>query len=264
MTIHVLHRPYFEERYRVNQLLTKHRALIKELEQKIDKSKKSYSASLKRLEVLNTEIHERRNTISKGRNALDSRRALSTGNSPEMLRKNTLLSVDKKESLSMDSLQMSGGEQFGGSPLSFPSMEPSSSGPQDMSPGPSPPSLTRPNRSPPPPNRTPPPPNRTPNKSPSLPNRTPPNRSPSPSIQVDTANGGQSIDVLASELVAKSLASAFRKLQLESQTSPSLPSSLSSPSSPSPSSSPAPSSSPSSSPAPSSSSPSDSIPSSSS
>lgn len=74
----------------------------KDLEQKITESKRSYSESLKRLEVLNTEIHQRRGTL-RGKYLLDPRQVLSTGNSPE--RTHRLLGSTPM-SASVDSLQL--------------------------------------------------------------------------------------------------------------------------------------------------------------
>ena len=80
-------RPYFEERYRCNQKLQQLRLQMQTLENKVASSKKAYSAALKKLEVLNTEIHRRRqSTMSQHRLHLEHRKSFSTGSSPEPMR----------------------------------------------------------------------------------------------------------------------------------------------------------------------------------
>lgn len=112
-------RPYFQERYRVNQQLAKLKGAMKNLEQKINESKQSYSASLRRLEVLNTEMHERRGTISKN-HGLDPRQVASTGTSPLMRRRRE---TDDDDTASLSSLQLSGmAADYCGSTGSLPSI----------------------------------------------------------------------------------------------------------------------------------------------
>ena len=130
-------RPYYEERLRCNQKLQQLRLQMQTLENKIANSKKMYSAALKKLEVLNTEIHRRRqSTLYQHRLHLDSRKSFSTGNSPEPTR--TKLSMRPTSS----SINMGGGasdtesvnslylgdlkDQFSGSTGSLPSIGASS------------------------------------------------------------------------------------------------------------------------------------------
>ena len=89
---------------------------MKGLEQRINESKQSYSASLRRLEALNTEIHERRGFQS-GKFPLDPRKVSSTGSSPEMRR---LRQGELEEVASVDSIQI--GADFHGSTGSLPSI----------------------------------------------------------------------------------------------------------------------------------------------
>ena len=94
---------------------------MKHLEQKINESKQSYSASLKRLEVLNTEMHERRAMHSSSHHYLDPRQISSTGTSPEMMR--ARLQIDTDDVVSVDSLQLSKtAGDFNGSTGSLPSI----------------------------------------------------------------------------------------------------------------------------------------------
>ncbi len=89
---------------------------MKGLEQKINESKRTYSASLRRLEALNTEIHERRGFQS-GKLPLDPRQVNSTGSSPEMRR---MHKGELEEVTSVDSIQI--GADFHGSTGSLPSI----------------------------------------------------------------------------------------------------------------------------------------------
>ena len=58
---------------------------MQSLEQKISASKKAYASALKKLEVLNTEIHRRRQS-SVSQQRFHWRKSCSTGNSPEPMR----------------------------------------------------------------------------------------------------------------------------------------------------------------------------------
>ena len=123
-----LHRPYYQERYRVNQQLVQIRTKIANLDQKIIETKKSYSASLKRLEVLNTEMHQRRGTISDSRKStLDPRIISSAGNTPDATRRRERVrapeGAENLDTLSIDSLQIVDAGQFSGSTSSLPSIE---------------------------------------------------------------------------------------------------------------------------------------------
>ena len=64
------------------------------LENKIAASKKAYAGALKKLEVLNTEIHRRRQS-QQYLHRLDPRKIVSTGNSPEPMR--TRLDIRDRE-----------------------------------------------------------------------------------------------------------------------------------------------------------------------
>lgn len=106
----------------MNQHLAKLKDTMKNLEQKINESKQSYSASLKRLEVLNTEMHERRSTHSVSRHHLDPRQVSSTGTSPEMRRAHMQL-MRAEDVASVDSLQLSKiAADYSGSTESLPSI----------------------------------------------------------------------------------------------------------------------------------------------
>lgn len=90
---------------------------MKGLERKISESKQSYTASLRRLEALNTEIHERRLSLSVGKLPLDPRQINSTGSSPDMRRaRRDIL----EEVTSLDSMQID--LDFHGSTGSLPSI----------------------------------------------------------------------------------------------------------------------------------------------
>ena len=113
------------------------------LENQIATSKKTYAGALKKLEVLNTEIHRRRaSTMSQHHlRHLDSRKSFSTGNSPEPMR--TRLDISKRggsgsfvggaslsgasDTESVSSLQLGDlKDQFSGSTGSLPSIGASS------------------------------------------------------------------------------------------------------------------------------------------
>lgn len=105
----------------MNQHLAKLKDTMKSLEQKIDESKKTYSASLKRLEELNTEMHERRGTYSRSvKSLLDPRKVASTGNTPEMRRASKERRNGEEDLRSVDSLQIAA--DFTGSTGSLPSI----------------------------------------------------------------------------------------------------------------------------------------------
>ena len=99
--------------------MEKLKASMKGLEQKINESKRSYSASLRRLEALNTEIHERRGFQS-DKLALDPRKVNSTGSSPEMRRVLSREQTELEEVTSVDSIQI--GVDYSGSTGSLPSI----------------------------------------------------------------------------------------------------------------------------------------------
>ena len=103
----------------MNQHLEKLKATMKGLEQKINESKQSYSASLRRLEALNTEIHERRG-FQGGKLPLDPRQVNSTGSSPDMRRMQRGNQGELEEVESVDSIQI--GTDFHGSTGSLPSI----------------------------------------------------------------------------------------------------------------------------------------------
>ena len=126
------------------------------LENQIAASKKTYSAALKKLEVLNTEIHRRRRSTMSQQN-LDSRKSFSTGNSPEPMR--TRLDVRTRvrggsgsfvgsgsvslggasDTESVSSLQLGDlKDQFSGSTGSLPSIGASSISENSPSPSPTP------------------------------------------------------------------------------------------------------------------------------
>ena len=94
---------------------------MKSFEQKINESKQAYSASLKRLEVLNTEMHERRGThsgVMRG-GRLDPRQILSAGSTPDL--KRVSRGIDSTDDLrSVDSMCMAVG--YSGSTGSLPSI----------------------------------------------------------------------------------------------------------------------------------------------
>ena len=104
----------------MNQQLEKLKATMKELEHKINESKQCYSASLRRLEALNTEIHERRGFLSSGKLPLDPRQVSSTGSSPEMRRMYQGDRGELEDVVSVDSMQI--GVDFHGSTGSLPSI----------------------------------------------------------------------------------------------------------------------------------------------
>lgn len=110
-------RPYFQERYRVNQQLAKLKETMKNLERRINETKQTYSASLKRLEVLNTELHDARR-VAHSSHRLDPRQVSSTGTSPEMRRH--LLSKTSEED-DVGSLQLNAAD-YSGSTGSLPSI----------------------------------------------------------------------------------------------------------------------------------------------
>lgn len=95
---------------------------MKGLEQKINESKQSYSASLKRLEALNTEMHERRGTFSgpRSRFHLDPRQVASAGSTPDLRRSNKVKDRDEVDSKSVDSMHLAG--DYSGSVGSLPSV----------------------------------------------------------------------------------------------------------------------------------------------
>lgn len=114
----------------MNQYLTRLKAVMKDLEKKISESKQKYAASLKRLDLLNTEMHQRRGTLDSmlhSKSTLDTRRVVSTGNTPEMRRSSGRTNLashgghsmddhSMNDAVSMDSLQMCElGVQFSGS-----------------------------------------------------------------------------------------------------------------------------------------------------
>lgn len=96
----------------MNQQLGKLREKMKNLEQKINESKQSYSASLKRLEVLNTEMHEKRSSSSK---SLNPNKIASYASSPEMRRGKA-----NDDVASLNSFQIAG--DYSGSTGSLPSI----------------------------------------------------------------------------------------------------------------------------------------------
>ena len=133
-------RPYYETRYRTNQQLSKLKGTIRELEEKISETKVKYSASMKRLDLLSTEMHIRRGTMDSRywhKQGLDHRQVLSTGNSP-VLRHNGPGPgpvMAGEDTVSMDSLQWSEvGGGYGGSVSSLPSLsDNTSTGNEDQS-----------------------------------------------------------------------------------------------------------------------------------
>lgn len=116
-----LYRPYYEERYRANQRLGQLRAHIGELESKINESKQTYTNTLKKLELLSSDMHHRRalsGSISRGRGEMDPRLSSSTGSSPRLrLHRGNHPSPDTE---SLDSVQVPLG--FTGSVGSLPSI----------------------------------------------------------------------------------------------------------------------------------------------
>ena len=123
------------------------------LESQIAASKKAYAGALKKLEVLNTEIHRRRQSQQLYR--LDPRKSFSTGNSPEPMR--ARLDVRDRERGGSGSFVGRGGgasdtesinsfqlgdlkDQFSGSTGSLPSIGASSVSEPSPSPTPEPPS----------------------------------------------------------------------------------------------------------------------------
>jgi hypothetical protein len=95
---------------------------MKHLEQKINESKHSYSASLRRLEVLNTEMHERRGMHNMpSHHPIDPRQVSSTGTSPEM-RRAAHLHMMGEDVDDVDSLQLKMGAEYRGSTGSLPSI----------------------------------------------------------------------------------------------------------------------------------------------
>ena len=110
-------RPYYEQRFRANIQLQDMKQRMQNLESKIDESKRTYAATLKRLEALNTEIHHRRANSQ----TLDPRMTSSTGNTPQLGRG---VKGQYSDTESLDSLQVPGG--FTGSVGSLLSLETSS------------------------------------------------------------------------------------------------------------------------------------------
>jgi hypothetical protein len=122
------------------------------LENKIAASKKAYSGALKKLEVLNTEIHRRRQS-QQYLHRLDPRKIVSTGNSPEPMRARLdfrdrerggsgsfIGRAGASDTESVSSLQLGDlKDQFSGSTGSLPSIGASSVEPSP-SPTPEPPS----------------------------------------------------------------------------------------------------------------------------
>ena len=111
------HRPYYEQRFRANQQLQQMKQRMQDLDSKINESKRAYTATLKRLEALNTEIHHRRANSQ----TLDPRMISSTGNTPQLGRG---FKGSYSDTESLDSLQVPGG--FTGSTGSLPSLGTSS------------------------------------------------------------------------------------------------------------------------------------------
>lgn len=122
------------------------------LENKIAASKKAYAGALKKLEVLNTEMHRRRQS-QQYLHRLDPRKSVSTGNSPEPMRARLdirdrerggsgsfLGRAGASDTESVNSLQLGDlKDQFSGSTGSLPSIGASSVEPSP-SPTPEPPS----------------------------------------------------------------------------------------------------------------------------
>ena len=122
------------------------------LENKIAASKKAYAGALKKLEVLNTEMHRRRQS-QQYLHRLDPRKSVSTGNSPEPMRARLdirdrerggsgsfLRRAGASDTESVNSLQLGDlKDQFSGSTGSLPSIGASSVEPSP-SPTPEPPS----------------------------------------------------------------------------------------------------------------------------
>lgn len=113
----------------MNQHLANLKDTMKALELKINESKQSYSASLKRLETLNTEMHQRRGTQSESsRYLLDPRKTASTGNTPETMRRakrgmtstSNFAGHSEEDVRSVDSMQMA--VDYSGSTGSLPSI----------------------------------------------------------------------------------------------------------------------------------------------
>ena len=115
------------------------------LENKVATSKKNYSAALKKLEVLNTEIHRRRqSTMSQHRLHLENRKSFSTGSSPEPMRTklsmrtaSSAVNMEGSDTESVSSLYLGDlKDQFSGSTGSLPSIGESSM--SEVSPCPTP------------------------------------------------------------------------------------------------------------------------------
>ena len=107
----------------MNQQLVNMKETMKSLEQKINESKQAYSASLKRLEVLNTEMHVRRGTLTGVEKPhLDPRQTSSACTTPELRRVRRGRDVREREEdlRSVDSMRMATG--FSGSTGSLPSI----------------------------------------------------------------------------------------------------------------------------------------------
>lgn len=107
----------------MNQQLVKLKETMKNLEQKINESKQAYSASLKRLEVLNTEMHVRRGTMTGiEKHHLDPRQISSASTTPELRRvRRGKDGREREEDLrSVDSMRIATG--FSGSTGSLPSI----------------------------------------------------------------------------------------------------------------------------------------------
>ena len=122
------------------------------LENQIAASKKTYAGALKKLEVLNTEIHRRRQS-QQYLHRLDPRKIVSTGNSPEPMRArldfrdrerggsgNFIGRAGASDTESVNSLQLGDlKDQFSGSTGSLPSIGASSVSELSPSPTPEPP-----------------------------------------------------------------------------------------------------------------------------
>ena len=139
----VVCRPFYLERSRANEKLQKLRQHIQGLEGKIRESKHEYSATLRRLEALNTEIHEQRRSSSTigarsrshthhlGVKQADPRETASAGHSPPLHHHHHRLGGggggggNSRSCESLESLHL-GSVQYTGSTGSLPSTETSS------------------------------------------------------------------------------------------------------------------------------------------
>lgn len=104
-------RPYHEQRFKANQQLQLIQRHIEDLESKIQESKRAYSATLRRLETLNAEIHHRRafnKTIQ-----LNIRRYGSSSSLGSTPKRQMQLMDGYNDTTSLDSLQVPG--EFTGS-----------------------------------------------------------------------------------------------------------------------------------------------------